>query len=243
MENRWNDIICDVFGKDTKLIFPRFFYSKKNQVTLLNLEREGREFRTVAKFFVWGSMEKEKNILEKAMSAGLKTPVITAVYENIIFMEYIPGITAKTITASGGAFPVRGIALWLSAFHKTFKNEKGTILKGDAMPPNFILHRDTGEIYGIDFEESNLGEEIEDISDIFATIMMLGRDEERVGQVKDFLKHYLDGNPININFLSLKKLTVGAFERRFKYQPEQENRIRECITIIENAGKDFFNGF
>ncbi|MCE1245066.1 MAG: hypothetical protein LWY06_00310 [Firmicutes bacterium] len=245
MENRWNDIIKSLFGRDVRIVYPKFFYSKKNQVTLLYLESAGKQFCVVAKYFVWGDPEKEKYILEKAALEGVRVPAVTASYENILFIEYIPGTTIKSILANGGFFPAETTAQWLGQFHRALKTENGAFLKGDAMPPNFIIHKESELVYGIDFEESAPGHIEEDIADITATIRLIGGGSEtdRAGMTARFLQSYLKENPVEINYNRLIEYTIEAFERRYRYLPELTDRISEYKAIIKKEGKDFFHRF
>lgn len=242
MSNYWKKIIETVFGKGTELIFPRFFYSKKNQVTLLNMRKGEEEISAVAKFFVWGDAAKEWDILVRAYAYELNVPKPIKFQDNIIFMDFIPGNTFQMMVESKADYiPVEVLALWLSNFHRVFKRGEITLIKGDGMLPNFIFHRDRNEVYGIDFEEAREGREIEDIVDIITTILMAGDSfsDKNLHLARKFADAYLKNHPIKLTYDEVMEGVMQDLNRRISFMPHREKDILGYMELIKEKGKDF----
>lgn len=239
---QWNKIITEIFGEGTKLVFPRFFMSKKNQVTLLIMEKDGKELNVISKFFVWGNAETEWNILTKAYNAGLNVPKPLHLYQNIIFMENIPGTTLLMIHDNReGRLPVELLAAWLAEFHRTFKNGDKTMLKGDGMFPNFIYQRENNRLYGVDFEESVEGREIIDVGDMMTSLLLSGdsfSDESR-GEAALFLKIYNENHPVEFEREELGHLILQNMKRRILFVPQMKEKIEGYMEIVKSAGAGF----
>ncbi|MCD4783824.1 MAG: hypothetical protein K8T10_08375 [Candidatus Eremiobacteraeota bacterium] len=278
MEKFWKKIIEFVFGEGTEIVFPRFFISKKNQVTLFHLRRQDRDFSVIAKFYVWGNGMREWRILQKAYKAGLNVPApmelirvrneadkpgvvfsrltdadlddenldeIESCPGYILFTEYIPGISFRDLKGETVNLPVDKLALWMADFHNLFKipGKQGTMLKGDVMMPNFLLHGETGEVFGIDFEEAIRGNEIIDISDILTSLMLLrkklpGRSPEIAC---DFIRNYRSKNPISLDPGELKNLIIHNLERRILFTPSRKSVLTGLIAHMENEGRDLIS--
>lgn len=236
---QWNNIITDIFGEGTKLVFPRFFMSKKNQVTLLIMEKEGKELNIISKFFVWGNAATEWDILTKAYNAGLDVPKPIRLYENIIFMEYITGTTLMMLHDNReGRLPVELLAQWLAKFHKTFRNGEKTMLKGDGMFPNFIYQKENHRLIGVDFEESIEGREIVDVADMMTSLLMSGDSFslESRRETGKFLSVYRENHPVEFDGEELLHLLLRDMERRILYVPQMKEKIEGYMEIVKSAG-------
>jgi len=239
----WNDIVEKVFGKGTTIVFPRFFISKKNQVTLLNMERNGRKFRAVAKFFVWGDAQKEWDILKKSCRAGLNVPEPIDIYENIIFTKFIPGKSLKAISESESSeLPVENLARWLADFHRAFKDGEKTLLKGDVMLPNFIYQPESGSLFGVDFEECVVGREIMDVSDILTTLLVTGDSfsGENIERTRRFAWRYRQHHPIPISSGEIRDFIIETLHRRISYMPVRRDEFLKYVDLIGNINFKIF---
>ncbi len=242
---QWSKLITDIFGEGTRLVFPRFFMSKKNQVTLLNMEKDGKELNVISKFFVWGNADTEWDILTKAYNAGLDVPKPIRLQENIIFMEYIPGTTLMMLHDNRtDKLPVELLAEWLAKFHKTFKDSDRTLLKGDGMFPNFIYQKEKHKLYGVDFEESTKGREIVDTADMMTSLLMSGNSfsEESRRETGKFLSVYLKNHNVEFDGEELKHLILQSLKRRIMYVPQMKQKIEGYMEIVRSMETSFPEG-
>ena len=239
----WDKAVKEVFGKDTRIIFPRYFWSKKNQVTLLIMEKNRMELKVVAKYFVWGEAKTEWEILKKAHQWGLKTPKPLHLYKNIIFMEFLPGLSLKIMSDEGREpLPVDLLAKWLADFHRAFKNGDKTLLKGDGMFPNFLYREDKNELYGVDFEESIMGEEITDVGEMVTSLLLMGDSfsEKNLKRATDFFKTYTDNYPVTFNHNRLLDQVKKELEKRKMFIPHKKEELDKYIQWIEKGKMYFF---
>lgn len=235
MAESWIELVEKEFGPGTKIIFPRYFYSKKNQVTLLDMKKGGVRFQALAKYFVWGDPTQEWEVLQQAHRAGLNTPKPININGNVIFMEFIPGRSLKSIADSGENIPAEMLGQWYGKFHRAFKKEDSTILKGDGMLPNFIIHKDTKELYGVDFEESSRGREITEIADFTTTLLSYGDSfsKDNLSRAGNFIKAYLKVNPVLLPPQEIKDLIRQNLARRISFMPELEKEILSQMDFVQ----------
>jgi tRNA A-37 threonylcarbamoyl transferase component Bud32 len=239
MSEKWKKLIHEVFGENVKLIFPRFFDSKKNQVTLLQMEHGGKPLNIVAKYFVWGDIDREWETLTRAHSLGLRVPRPISRLEGISFMEFIPGKTLKAI-ADRETSCINPLILgsWLGEFHGIFKKDNGeTLLKGDSMLPNFIIHQESGLLYGVDFEESHYGDPVDEAADIYATLLIAGTPREKPSfeRARGFLEAYLDKNPLSIDGEVFREMLVKHIDKRKRFIPYREDEFDEYIRQVKST--------
>ena len=118
---RWNKIVRKVFGSEARIIFARFFESKKNQVTLLRLDFNGEVREVVAKYFVWGDCRLEWDVLNRAARAGLPVPEPLGIDEPVIFTGVVPGCSGKVICSRDpAALDFSAMGRWVGLFHRAF---------------------------------------------------------------------------------------------------------------------------
>lgn len=235
MNKFWSESIKTVFGADVSLVFPRFFPSKKNQVTLLNLKSSDRELHVIAKYFVWGDPIKEFKILTEAFQRGCKVPKPIALENNILFMEFIQGESLFSIINKKNPIPVEKIALWLADFHKAFQTKENTMTRRDGMPPNYIIHQYSGEIYGLDFEEAERGDPLLDLAQMSATLILwdTSPQKERKTSAMPFLNAYKRYRGIEINTEDLMPLIKEDLARRIQYSPHNKEKLSTLIKSID----------
>ncbi|MFA5479822.1 MAG: RIO1 family regulatory kinase/ATPase [Candidatus Muiribacteriota bacterium] len=145
-----------------------FFASKKNTVFLF----EDKIF----KFYVWGDIEKEFEILKKCEKSGISVPEIKHKENNILVLEYIKPDLDYTENPD---IKIPEVIRWLNVFHKKIQ-----ISKGDQRLHNYILNNN--KIYGIDFEESEKTDTFADFIDLMVTIY----SKYGIKKVEENLKHY-----------------------------------------------------
>jgi tRNA A-37 threonylcarbamoyl transferase component Bud32 len=239
MSERWKKIIHEAFGEDTSLVFPRFFDSKKNQVTLLQMQQGDKILNIVGKYFVWGDIDREWETLIRAYSIGLCVPRPIKRIENISFMEFIPGKTLKVIAEKEPEkLNPEAIGSWLGKFHGTFKKNNGeTLLKGDNMLPNFIIHQETGVLFGVDFEESRYGDPTEEISDIYATLLITDIPQQGLSLInaKNFLDAYFRENQVGIDNKTFKDMIIKHIDKRKKYMPYRYDEFEDYIKLVKES--------
>ena len=133
---RWNQLVAEVLGHDTRITDLRFFESKKNQVTLLILQRDGALLKVMAKYFVWGECEREWEILEKAHAAGLEVPRPLARRDNVCFVQFLEGENLRRI---GETRPEHldgaAVGRWLARFHAIFREGNASSSRATARRP------------------------------------------------------------------------------------------------------------
>jgi tRNA A-37 threonylcarbamoyl transferase component Bud32 len=238
MWNKWNKIVKKAFGESTEIIFPRFFESKKNQVTLLELTNGEKNFNVIAKYFVWGDPEKEWNALTKAYNLGIKVPKPIMRLGEINFIEFIPGKTLKNIVEKDlSNFEPSVLGSWFGKFHKAFTLEGGmTTLRGDAMLPNFIIHKDSGQLYGVDFEESEQEKPDKEIADIIATLLIIGTPNNPIDFKRPgiFIKSYQKENPTQINPDSIFENLITQLQRRIRFMPYRKEEFESYIETLRD---------
>ncbi len=239
MSQRWAAIVKNVFGEDTHIVFPRFFNSKKNQVTLLEMDKGGVPFRAVAKYCVWGDSHWEWEILNMMYRAGIKVPRPISKYENIIFTEYIAGDNFHSLINMNQSVDVKSLGRWFALLHKSFQRKDGkTLIKGDGMLPNFIIHEDTGEIYGVDFEESLWAEPERDLADVTATLILATQEKEgKMDMAFSFLEGYRGEHPIPLQNEYLKEEILANLKKRIRFSPHRRDEIEKWISKIKSMKK------
>ncbi len=148
-----------------------FFASKKNQVTKLILKDCERVFEIIAKYFVWGNAVKEELALKSSFARKLSVPQILHKFRNILFMEFVDGVPLGYNMIAADISILDKLSSWLCDFHDSFNDGSQTLLKGDMRLQNFVFAANC--IYGIDFEESSMGDRAYDIADMAATLLEL----------------------------------------------------------------------
>lgn len=241
MSERWDRTVKKAFGEDAAIIFPRFFESKKNQVTLLEISSGGELFFVVSKFFVWGRSEIEWDILNRAHDAGLSVPRPIKRVDNVIFMEYVKGKSARSILRKTGDLDAYKIGEWMGKFHRAFIVDAGnTLLKGDVMLPNFIF-TDRGGLYGIDFEEVKTGRPVGELGDLLSSFLSVCKPGFDVGlqRCRDFIRGYVKENPVDIDDAGLIRCAVEHLERRKLYVPSLAEHLEGVIGLIKGERFEF----
>jgi tRNA A-37 threonylcarbamoyl transferase component Bud32 len=153
--------------------------------------RKNRVFKTkyagevcVAKIFseeLRGRERSEFSILKICSKNGVRVPKPIKLLDGAILMELIDGANVAdlfdsywSIDPSGGSVRrelsmlLGAVAEWLSQFHSA-SNFK--LARGDAILRNFVLKG--GEVWGMDFEEAQVGDPLADVGQTCSNILGL----------------------------------------------------------------------
>lgn len=235
MRERWDRIVKKAFGRKAEIVFPRFFESKKNQVTLLTLDIDGDKRQIVAKYYVWGDGANEWKTLNRCIDAGIRVPGPVFRTGPVSFFEYVPGSTLRMLRENmQESFDMSFLGRWLGGFHRAFSSSDGTVLlKGDVMFPNFIFSEKDRCLYGIDFEEARSGDPQEELSEVLTSILSDGS-----GGGSLFLSAYLGEFPAEIHWPGLDDAIVGSLKRRMRYMPHMAEHYRNIASVVEEAGSE-----
>lgn len=213
--------------------------SKKNTVAYVTINDKPR----VLKWFVPGlkkQMETEYDILKKG-SSKLNMPFI---YEmdgenNVLVTSYINGENLcdlindeKTATSEKKRLMIL-LAEWFAEFHNHFKTDNQFRIRGDSILRNFIL---TDRIWGVDFEESRMGNAIEDIvgmcSSILSTDPMFTSEKFQLCEI--FIESYIKlapGRIVNVN----DEIAYALLEK-IQWRPDEEDTLRKHSKRIREKG-------
>jgi tRNA A-37 threonylcarbamoyl transferase component Bud32 len=218
----WNKAVASCFGNDTAIAEVWFFLSKKNQVSLLELTgTEGIPKQVIAKMFCWGNIAHEAKILKGAADLKLKVPCLLGKYKNILLMQYLEGVTLKSLLArhpDNATALISALGSWLAQWHRAWQKDKHTVLlKGDLRLQNFIVKK--GVVFGVDFEESCWGNPLQDLAEMTATVKLFFRNQpELKTQVQTLHNSYREIFPIEMKTLpNLIKIALQQRERFHKF--------------------------
>lgn len=243
MRAQWDRTVKKAFGEGAEIVFPRFFESKKNQVTLLELDIDGVPRQVIAKYYVWGDGAVEWDVLKKCLRRGIRAPAPVFRKGHVSFMGYIPGSTVRMLRQGLSAFDVALIGRWLGGFHRAFYKSDGTcLLKGDVMLPNFIFNSEDNLLYGIDFEESRRGNPREELAEILAVMMgdFSVKPEDGRKDAVVLCRAYLEEFPMQIEWDRFSGLLIESLNKRKRYMPHLADRYEESIELVKSRGAFLF---
>ena len=144
----------------------RFVPSRVNRVWIVETDVHP----VVVKRFLSGKCGKEFESLVLARNAGMTVPYPLASHGDYLVMEYLSGdgceILMNKMFSSQAA---EGIGTWLATFHKRLSTDLGTRVRGDAVLSNCLVSE--GAVYGIDLEDSAIGDPMDDIGQMGASIL------------------------------------------------------------------------
>jgi tRNA A-37 threonylcarbamoyl transferase component Bud32 len=185
-------------------------------------------------------MNAEYNILQMGTSI-LNIPNLIGIdrENNIIIMSYIFGknlcdtINDNTIPTELKKRYLFGLAEWFANFHKHFSKNDRFIIRGDSILRNFIV---TNRVWGVDFEESRIGNPAEDIGSICSSILSTDPmfTNDKFLFCKWFIKSYKLFVKWNVN--NINNEIANALLDRIQWRPEQENHLRNYSKSIRFQG-------
>ncbi|MFP4497901.1 MAG: hypothetical protein ACLFQV_06770 [Vulcanimicrobiota bacterium] len=237
-KNKWIEILEEVLEMEISDFYPVYFESKKNQVTLFDLKTSKGSRKVVGKYFVWGELERELELLHKGNVLGINLPGVYGSFEKILFIEYIEGKTLKFVLENEPQnYKPELLGNWIADFHWKFADSCGkTCLKGDSMLPNFIFSQDKETLAGVDFEEWKWGEPLEEFADIFTTHLILEEESiDLLGISYKFYNSYIDINPLKIDIPVFKTMVREQLEKRMKFWPKRKKELRKLLTRLEQS--------
>jgi len=159
-------ILSEIYGKDTVIASVSRLKSKKNAVLSLTISSTGTKIHTVVtKMFIAGQFSNELRILKTSWTQGLTVPQVIAARDGVILMEFIPGEPfVDRINRTFEPHLIDKLAEWYYNYHKVHAQ-----IKGDPRLRNFIINED--RIFGVDFEESHEDFWMVDIAGVCASLL------------------------------------------------------------------------
>jgi tRNA A-37 threonylcarbamoyl transferase component Bud32 len=117
-----------------------------------------------------GRCGREFEALVLAKSAGLDVPYPLCKDGDYLVEEYLPGESCETmINHMCSQHAAEAIGTWMAGFHTAFRHDGSTRLMADAVLSNFIFF--DGKVYGVDLENSAIGNELDDLGQAAASIL------------------------------------------------------------------------
>jgi tRNA A-37 threonylcarbamoyl transferase component Bud32 len=234
--------IKDLIGKFSKyknFVVHHQYKSKKNTVAYVTINGKPR----VIKWFVPGfklQMQKESNILKKG-SSKLNIPYLYEIdnENNILILSYIIGenlcdiINNEDVTFEEKERLMVLLADWYVKFHNYFKTEDNFFIRGDSNLRNFIF---SDKIWGLDFEESRIGNPIKDIGDICSSILCT--DPMFTNEKFHFCDILIQSYKDSIRYILgsyIDEISYSLLER-IQWRPNDEKIIRKYSKKIKERG-------
>lgn len=220
-------------------IVQKRFDSKKNTVSYVILNEKPR----ILKWFAPGfkkNMDIEYYILKKGSSKlSMPTPLVKDEDDIVIAMRYIIGenlcdvINDENTTFDENKKTISMLAEWFANFHEHFKTEDKFRIRGDSILRNFIL---TDRIWGVDFEESRIGNPIEDMAGMCASILSTGPmfTEEKIKLCKIFMESYQKSASWHLE--NVNEEIAYALLEKIQWRQEHEETLRKYAEQIRKKG-------
>lgn len=172
-------------------IIIKNFYSKKNQVSLVN--RDG--LICIRKKFA-DINDCAAEIEELSNLKALCVPRIIEVVDNCIYMSYIEGELLLDRYLSASKPEMDNLAYMLADFIKSYSKQRNGRCLADLNFRNFIVNE--GCLYGVDFENTENGEELNAV--IAATAFAVLYDI-KISDKAEFIKAFLSRFNFSKNYL------------------------------------------
>lgn len=145
---------------------PKFVPSMVNRVWLV--ETDVRP--VVIKRSLSGKCGVEFEALLQARLAGLAVPYPLAKEGDYLVTEYVPGENCEIlIHKMFSSSAAEGLGRWLAEFHLRMSSGGTSRIMRDAVPSNFVMSG--GTVYGLDLEDSGLGDPMDDVGKMGASII------------------------------------------------------------------------
>ncbi len=156
----------DALNQRVVISAVKFVPSKKNRVWIV--ETDVRP--VVVKRFLSGRCGHEFEALLQAKQAGLNVPYPLHIASDYLVTEYLEGESCDILINHMFSIEAAdGIGRWLALFHQKLGDGINRKLMADAVLSNFILHE--GSVYGLDLEDSCLGDPLDDVGRAAASIL------------------------------------------------------------------------
>lgn len=210
------------------------FKSKKNSVFLASTGAEKVVLKIFAPEYRWRARN-EFYWLRLAYERGIPVPEIIDMRDHIIIQRYIPG---ENLIDLFNSQPHERFALaladWYAGLHRAFRDGAQTLLKGDGILKNFIWH---DGLWGVDFEEAQPGDPVEDIGAICNSILntepMFTRDKFELCQI--LIDRYENKGPFKIKS-RIDESIAGALAATARWRPAQREILLHMAAQIRRNG-------
>ncbi|MFO7677712.1 MAG: hypothetical protein R6V50_04955 [Thermoplasmatota archaeon] len=229
-------------SKYGKLIVQRRFKSKKNTVCYVLINNKACVIKWYAPAFR-KNMEKEFKVL----SEGCQHISMPMVFQkdtdnNVLLLNYISGenlcdVLHNEQTRSEDKKQLMTLlAEWYARFHLFFKTEDNYRIHGDSILRNFIV---SDCIWGVDFEESRLGDRKEDIAGIAASLLTTDPmfTKEKFLLCRHYISEYEKAFGTKVHQISTDISYVLL--QKIQYRPDDEQIIRSFVEQIRKNGLYF----
>lgn len=161
----WN-ALRNALNQRLVLVNEKLIPSRRNRVWVV--ETDVRP--VILKRSLSGRAENEFECLLKARDGGLDVPFPLYRSGDYMVLEYVAGERCDSlINHLFSAEAAEKLGIWLAKFHQEFGRDNSQSIMADAELTNFQLC--DGRVFGMDLEDSCVGEPMEDVGQLIASIL------------------------------------------------------------------------
>jgi aminoglycoside phosphotransferase (APT) family kinase protein len=231
-------------ARELGLTILRPLTSKKNDVFLVSQKDEKLVLKVYRPQFRKRA-SREWATLEEAFSKGLPVPQPLAYFrDSALLLTYITGENlCDAFNSAPSSAYVQALARWYSNFHLALARTGGQcVLKGDSILKNFVLSWKAGntarpQLYGVDFEESIVGDPAQDVGEICASILNTDPmfTEEKTILCQELVNTYvtLTGYPHRKKII---QAIAAALHITAQWRPRQRDYLLKQAAAIAAEG-------
>lgn len=225
--------------KYNHVVIQKRFQSKKNTVCYVLLNNKP----CVVKWYAPGfkkNMQTESKILKKGHNQlCIPTLIENDEKHNVLILGYIPGDNLCDVLHDQSTLLdekkrlLALVAQWYAAFHKLFKTDTSYYIHGDSILRNFVYG---DRLYGVDFEESRIGERQEDIAGIATSLLTTHPmfTKEKFLLCRHFISQYEQAFGQKVSLIS-KDISYKLLEK-IQYRPDDEQLFTSYVNHIRKYG-------
>jgi tRNA A-37 threonylcarbamoyl transferase component Bud32 len=212
--------------------------SRKNEVWLAEMEDTGLPI--IFKIYNHERIDKKRtevSLLREAAKAGLRVPKLTELpdVEGVMIMEMVKGENVMDVLNSRGAINIKNkiimsLAEWLADFYRIFSYKN--LIRGDCSLRNFLW--DGENVWGLDFEECEEGQPVQDIGDVCASILSSKPEyaEYKVELCRLLIDRYEE---LTTNLEDIDENISLALEKKAKWRDESASLLSAARAIREGG--------
>lgn len=254
--------------EDTSQFTLQRMPSKKNLVFDVIFFEKPKDYpiKFVVKAFRTELFETEVEVLNKLINQEMQVPQIIDVFEPYVILEKINGINLTDFINNNlvnidtledlerkirqqMVLSMSQLAQWMAMLHKknlveeTDTKEMITLNKGDTRLRDFLIDFETEKLFGFDFEESYVGNHIDDLAwvccsllDTDPGILQNQEPKPKMTLINLFLKEYYRHNRkfvFSFNYFAEKLidyLNMVIERRNLHFGPVRKKQILESIS-------------
>ncbi len=211
------------------------FDSKKNRVEKIEYQGQNYVVKKYEDEYI-ENLHVEKRVLSESLKREINVPNIVDTKEEMLILEYIPGIDCKSFFDIKEQEEIKqilgSIAAWLGDFHDEFFQERR---RGDCILANFILQ--DSFIYGIDFEESQQSAPLRDVGDMCTSILRMRPSftQEKFTLIKYFIDEYFAN--VSRKKIDITDEIVESMLHYSRYGSQRE-LLKDWAKKIKEVGLD-----